>query len=49
MTETIELRKALGIGDSNIVARYFPTLEQAVQAYQEMRATQSSNNGSQVT
>lgn len=48
-TEMIELRKAFGIVDSNIVVRYFPTLEQAVQAYQEMRATQSSNNGSQVT
>ena len=49
MTEMIELRKSLGLGESNIVARYLPTLEQAVQAYQEMRATQSANNGSQAT
>ena len=49
MTESIERRKVSGIGESNIVARHFPTLAQAVQVYQEMRSMPSATNGSQVT
>ena len=37
-TENIELRKALGVSDSDYAPRFFPTLERAVQAYQEMLA-----------
>jgi len=33
MTETIELRKSLGIGEDRIVARHFPTLKQAVKTF----------------
>ena len=46
MTESIERRDVAGIAESPIFARYFPTLEQAVQAYQEMRATQSAETAS---
>jgi high affinity sulfate transporter 1 len=35
MTELIELRKSLGIGDGGIFSRAFPTLEQAVQDWRE--------------
>lgn len=36
--ELREFRKASGFDDESLFARRFPTLEQAVQAYQEMRA-----------
>jgi len=45
MTEVIELRKSLGIGEGSILARYFPTLEQAVLAYRATLAAESANSG----
>jgi MFS superfamily sulfate permease-like transporter len=45
MTEVIELRKSLGIGEGSILARYFPALEQAVLAYRATLAAQSANSG----
>jgi hypothetical protein len=47
MTETSELRKSWGISESRIVARHFPTLEQAVQDYRAMRATERANAGTE--
>lgn len=47
MTETLELRRMLGIGESKVVARYFPTLEKAVQAYRAIWAAESANSGTQ--
>jgi high affinity sulfate transporter 1 len=43
MTEVMELRNSLGIGEGSILARYFPTLEQAVQDYRAMCAAERDN------
>jgi hypothetical protein len=39
------LRKPSGIGEGSILARYFPTLEQAVLAYRAKLAAESVNSG----
>jgi len=45
MTEVIELRNSLGIREGTVLARYFPTLEQAVLAYRGTLAAESANGG----
>ncbi len=45
MTEGSELRKSWGISKSLVFARYFPTLEQAVQDYRAMREAQRAEAG----
>jgi MFS superfamily sulfate permease-like transporter len=46
MTEVIELRTSVGIGEGTILARYFPTLEEAVLAYRATLAAARVNGGS---